>query len=105
MGVRIEVRDGESIEQALKRFDNLLWRQGSPGAGRKRSKWHKRPVHYYLKPSALRRRDRLRDEFESYAGECSRRELVCVIRRRTKRHKEHFGDYPVVRRYPPWYPW
>ncbi len=100
MGIRIEVRDGESIEQALKRFSHWLWRLGPPGSGRKRPKWHKRPLDFHLKPSQLRRRDELRDEFERYIGECSRRQLVVVKRRRCKRRKEHFGDWPVVRKYP-----
>lgn len=30
----------------------------------------------------------------------ARRKLVCVIRRRTKRRKEWFGDAPVVCKYP-----
>ena len=76
MGVRVEVRDGESVEQAYKRFKELLWRHGPPGAGRKRPKWHKRPLDHYLKPSELARRDKLRDAFETYAGECARRRLV-----------------------------
>ena len=96
MGVRIEVRDGESVEQAFKRFKDLLWRYGPPGAGRKRPKWHKPPLDYYLKPSELARRDELRDVFVKYSKECARRRLLCIIRRRTKRRKEHFGDAPVV---------
>ena len=96
MGVRVEIRDGESVEQAYKRFKQLLWRHGPTGAGRKRSKWHKRPHDHYLKLSELARRDELRDAFETYAGECARRRLVCVIRRRTKKRKKRFGDAPVV---------
>ena len=108
MGVRIEVRDGESVEQAVKRFTQLVWRHGPPGAGRKRPKWHKPPLDHYLKPSELARRDELRDAFETYSGECARRRLVCVIRRKTKRRKERFGDAPVVCQYPvpqplPWW--
>lgn len=108
MGVRVEVCDGESVEQAYKRFKQLLWRLGPPGAGRKRPKWHKRPLDHYLKPSELARRDELRDAFVTYAGECARRRLVCEIRRRTKRRKERIGDAPVVCKYPvprplPWW--
>jgi hypothetical protein len=101
MAVRIVVRDDESIERAVKRFEQLVWRFGPPGAGRKRPKWHKKPLEYYLKPSALRRRDRIRDEWEIYAGECARRQLVSAILRHRKRRKAHFGDLPVVRQYPP----
>lgn len=101
MGVRVEVCDGESVGQAFKRFEQLLWRYGPPGAGRKRPKWHKRPLDYYLKPSELARRDALRDAFETYAGECARRKLMCAIRRRTKRREERFGDAPVLRQWPP----
>ncbi|QEL15872.1 30S ribosomal protein S21 [Limnoglobus roseus] len=100
MGVRVEVRDGESLAEAVKRFRESVWRQGPPGAGRKRPKWHKRPLDYYLKPSELARRDDLRDAFETYAGECSRRRWLCLIRRRTKQRKERFGDAPVVCKYP-----
>jgi ribosomal protein S21 len=100
MGVRIEVREGESVEQAFKRFKQVLWRHGPPGAGRKRAKWHKPQLDHYLKPSELARRDELRDAFETYSGECARRRLVCVIHRRTKRRKEYFGDAPVVCKYP-----
>ncbi|VTR99662.1 30s ribosomal protein s21 : : Ribosomal_S21 [Tuwongella immobilis] len=96
MGVRVEIRDGESVEQALKRFRELVWRYGPPGAGRKRPKWHKRPLDYHLKPSELARRDELRDAWVQYEAECSRRRLVAVLRRQTKRRKQHFGDAPVV---------
>lgn len=100
MGIRVEVRDGESVEQAFKRFKQLLWRHGPPGAGRKRPKWHKQQLDYFLKPSELARRDELRDAFEKYSGECARRKLVCVIRCRTKRRKEWFGNIPVVCKIP-----
>ncbi|MBI1914922.1 MAG: 30S ribosomal protein S21 [Planctomycetes bacterium] len=99
MGVRVEVREGETIEEALKRFRELVRRFGPPGAV-KRAKWHKNQLHYYLKPSALRRRDRLRDEWKKYAGECARRRLVAVIRLGCKRRKPHFGNIPVVAQYP-----
>src|SRR5262249_47273736 len=100
MGVRVEVRDGETIEQALKRFRELVRRFGPPGAG-KCPKWHKNQLRYYLTPSERRRRDRLRDEWEKYRGECARRHLVAVIRRGCKRRKAHFGNYPVVAKFPP----
>jgi ribosomal protein S21 len=96
MSVRVEVRDGESVEQALKRFKDLLWRYGPPGAGRKRPKWHKQQLDYYLKPSELARRDKLRDAFVTLAGECARRRLVCFIRRNTKQKKVWFGNAPIV---------
>jgi ribosomal protein S21 len=98
MGVKVTVREGESLADALKRFRQMVWRFGPPGAGRKRPKWHKQQLEYYLKPSERRRRDQLRDDFQEYSGECGRRELVCVILRRTKRRKVHFGDAPIVRR-------
>ena len=97
MGVRVEIRDGETLEQALQRFCELIRRFGPPGTI-KRPKWHKRQLQYYLKPSDLHRRDRLRDEWEKYAGECARRHLVAVIRRGRKRRKVHFGNHPVVER-------
>jgi hypothetical protein len=96
MSVKVTVREGESLEQALKRFQKLVWRFGPPGAGGKRPKWHKKQLEYYLKPSERRRRDRLKDEFLKYCCECGRRHLVAVKRRRCKRRKEHFGDAPVV---------
>jgi len=105
MGVRVEVRTGESIEQALKRLRKLLWRQGPPGSGGKWPKWHKRPLDHYLKSSELRRRDELRDEFAKYAGECARRQVVCVIRWHCKRRKMHFSNVPsplAAARYPGW---
>jgi ribosomal protein S21 len=101
VGVKVTVRDGESIEDALKRFRDAVRRFGPPGTNVKRPKWHKNQLAYYLKPSARRRRDAIRDAFEAHAGECARRHLVCVIRRGAKRRKEHFGDIPVVTQYPP----
>jgi ribosomal protein S21 len=100
MAVRVEVREGETIEQALRRFRELVRRLGPPGAVR-RPKWHKNQLRYYVKPSALRRRDQLRDEWARYAGECARRHLVAVIRRGCKRRKALFGNHPVVAKYPP----
>jgi hypothetical protein len=94
--VKVEVRDGETIDQALERFREVVRRYGPPGTNVKRPKWHKNQLWYYLKPTERRRRDSLRDEFETHAGECARRRLVCVIRRRCKRRKVHFGDSPVV---------
>lgn len=93
--------DGESVGQALTRFRQVLSRYAPPGAGRKRPKWHKKQFDYYLKPSELARRDRLRDAFATHVGECARRQLITLIRRRTKRRKVHFGDAPVVCKYPP----
>jgi ribosomal protein S21 len=99
VGVKVTVRDGETIDDALKRFRGLVRRYGPPGIV-KRPKWHKNQITFYLKPSERRRRDIIRDEFETYAGECARRKLVCVIRRGAKRRKEHFDNIPVVGRYP-----
>ena len=92
MGIRIEVRDDETIEQALKRFREFISEHGSPGMGGKRPEWHKRPLDYHLKPSALRRRDRLKDEWITFSYECGRRQLVTEFIRGRKRHKPHFGD-------------
>ncbi len=94
------VRDGEAIEDALKRLRSLVRRCGSPGADVKRPKWHKNQLTFHLKPGE-RRRDAVRDGFKTRAGECARRRVVCVIRRGAKRRKEHFGALPVVARYPP----
>jgi len=99
MGVRIEVRKGETIEQALKRFRELVRRHGSPGALRP-EKWHKKQFYYYMKPSELRRQDQLGDEWTKHVGECARRHLVSIIRRGCKRRKAHFGDCPIVDIYP-----
>ena len=71
MGVKVVVRDGETVEEALRRFWELVRRFGPPGTNVKWPKWHKNPLRYYLKPSERRRRDRLRDEFETYLGECA----------------------------------
>jgi ribosomal protein S21 len=101
VGVKVTVRDGESIEDALKRFRGQVRRYGPPGTNVKRPKWHKNQLAYHLRPSERRRRDAIRDEFETHAGECARRHLVCVIRRGAKRRKEHFGNCPVVAVYPP----
>ncbi|MDY3556994.1 30S ribosomal protein S21 [Gemmata sp. JC717] len=101
MSVKVIVRDGESIADALKRFRRLVQRAGPPGTNVKKPKWHKNQLTFYLKPSERRRRDEIRDQFETYAGECARRRVVCVIRRKTKRRKEHFGNIPVVAKYPP----
>lgn len=101
MGIRVEVREGETIEQALKRFRELVWTFG-PAMALKRPKWHKNQLRYYLKPCDRRRRDRLRDEWEKYRDECARRRLVAVIRRGCKRRKAHFGNLPVVAKYPYW---
>lgn len=101
MGVKITVRDNETISEALKRFRDLVRRYGPPGTNVKRPKWHKNQLAFYLKPSARRRRDAIRDAFETLVGECARRQLVCVIRRGAKRHKERFGALPVVGQYPP----
>lgn len=101
MGVRVEVREGERIEEALKRFRDLVWTFGPPMA-LKRPKWHKNQLRYYLKPCERRRRDRLRDEWRKYVGECARRRLMTIIIRGAKRRKAHFGNIPVVAKYPPW---
>lgn len=101
MGVKVCVRDGESLAEALKRFRELVRRYGPPGTDVKRPKWHKNQLAYHLKPADRRRRDGLRDAFETHAGECARRRLVCEVRRRAKCRKLHFGDAPVVAEYPP----
>jgi ribosomal protein S21 len=95
MGIRVEVRQGETIEQALKRFKVLLWRHGPPGA-MKVPRWHKNQLRYYLKPSERRRRDRLRDEWKKYSAECARRHMAAVKRRGCKRRKVHFAPFPPV---------
>jgi ribosomal protein S21 len=100
MGIRVEVREGETIEQALKRFRELVWRFGPPMA-LKRPRWHKNQLKYYLKPCDRRRRDRLRDKWETYSGECARRRLMAIVRRKAKRRKVHFGNIPVLAKYPP----
>lgn len=100
VSVKVTVREGESIEDSLKRFHSLVRRYGPPGTDAKQPKWHKNQLTFYLKPSERRRRDEIRDAFETYAGECARRRLVCVIRRKTKRRKAHFGNAPVVGKYP-----
>jgi hypothetical protein len=100
VGVKAVVREGEPLREALKRFKELVRRFGPPGTDVKRPKWHKNALWFYLKPSERRRRDRLRDAHETFLGECARRRLVAVVRRGRKRGKPHFGDLPVVGRYP-----
>jgi len=60
MGVKIEVRKGESIEEALKRFKRILKRAKAPSVQRPR--WYKKQRLYYLKPSHRRRRRWLVDQ-------------------------------------------
>lgn len=98
---KVVVGDREKIQEALKRFREMVRRYGSPGTPAKWPKWHKNQLWFYLKPSELRRRDRLRDEWATYLGECARRHLVAVIRRKTKRRKAHFGNLPIVGQWPP----
>jgi len=96
MAVKVIVRDGETIAEAIKRFRELVRRFGPPGTDVKRPKWHKNQLEYYLKPCDRRRRDKLRDDFKQNCSECSKRHLVCVIDRGAKRRKAHFGNLPIV---------
>lgn len=52
--VRLKVRDGESIQEAVRRFRKLVERSGIKKEMRRRE--------YYEKPSDTRRRARLRAE-------------------------------------------
>ena len=56
MGVRVEVEEGESIEEALKRFRRLFYDEG--GYPWSDPRWHKKRHNFYLKPSVYRRRRR-----------------------------------------------
>jgi ribosomal protein S21 len=94
MGVRIEVREGESVEQALRRFRELVRRFGPPGAV-KAPRWHKKQLFYYLKPSVLRRRKELLAANETYRGECARRHLV-AYKRFGKHRRVSFAGCPIV---------
>jgi ribosomal protein S21 len=96
MGIRIELRDDETIEQAILRFRKMVREDGPPGAGWNRPKWHKRQLGYYLKPCELRRRDALRDEWATYSGECGRRHLLSVAPRLYRSRKAHFGNIQPV---------
>ena len=91
MGVRIEVREGEPIADALRRFRKLVYRHGPPG---RRPKWQKKPLTYYLKPSTLRRRKELLARNETFRGECARRHLVSE--RLGKHRRINFSRYPIV---------
>jgi ribosomal protein S21 len=51
MSITIEVREGESFEDALRRFNRQVEQAYS-------RKWCKRRYGYYEKPSALRRKQR-----------------------------------------------
>lgn len=57
MGIRIEVEEGEPIEDALRRFrEQILAEGGYPLI--LACKWQKRSPRFYLKPSVLNRRRR-----------------------------------------------
>src|SRR4051794_10242856 len=56
MGVRVEIEDGESLADGLKRLRVLLHEEG--GHPISHAKWHKRRLDRYEKPSVLRRRRR-----------------------------------------------
>lgn len=56
MGVRIELEEGESIEDALRRFRKLIYAEGAFPL--LHCKWHKKRHDFYLKPSILNRRRR-----------------------------------------------
>jgi ribosomal protein S21 len=56
MGVRVEIEDGESLADGLKRLRVLLHEEG--GHPISHAKWHMRRVDRYEKPSILRRRRR-----------------------------------------------
>lgn len=56
MGVRVEVGAGESVEDALKRFRNLIRDEGGYPVSHPR--WHKKRRDRYQKPSVFRRRRR-----------------------------------------------
>lgn len=53
MGLRIELEDGESLAEGLKRLRRLLYENGGHPIGH--DKWHKRRLDRYEKPSILRR--------------------------------------------------
>lgn len=48
MAVKVVVRDGEPIDEGLRRFNRMVW-------ANYRRRWSKRRYGYYEKPSALRR--------------------------------------------------
>jgi len=56
MGVRIEVAEGESIAEAIRRFCKLILAEGAFPLHH--CKWHKKRHDCYLKPSVLGRRRR-----------------------------------------------
>jgi ribosomal protein S21 len=49
MSIKVEVRDDESIDEALRRFNELVRREFQ-------RPWYKRRYGYYEKPSELRRK-------------------------------------------------
>ena len=87
MGVRVEVRDGETIQQAFRRLRTLVSRYGSPGTGWRQTKWHKRPHDHYLKPCQLAHRVKLQKALATYLGECARRGLTPEFYHRYKWRK------------------
>ncbi|WP_435011278.1 small ribosomal subunit protein bS21 [Tundrisphaera lichenicola] len=59
MGIRIELEEDESIEDALRRFRKLIRAEGAYPLNHCR--WHKARRDIYLKPSILNRRRRWND--------------------------------------------
>lgn len=56
MGVRVEIGEGEPIEDALKRLRKLIYDEG--GSPLVHPRWHKKRHDRYQKPSVYRRRRR-----------------------------------------------
>jgi ribosomal protein S21 len=61
MPFKVEVHDGESIDQALKRFNQIAKREFS-------RPWCKRRYGYYEKPSELRRKQKKMASLNSGSG-------------------------------------
>src|SRR5262245_13984551 len=98
MVVRVVVREGESIEEAVTRFKEAVLVLRAAGSRRQAPALAQKATLAWLKPSDLRRRKELRAEYEAYVGGCARRELVVEVRRGRTRRKEKFGDIPIKRK-------
>jgi ribosomal protein S21 len=92
MGVKVEVREGETIAEVLRRFRREVYRQGPPI---NRARWHKNQIYYYLKPSTLRRRKELLAKNATFRGVCGRRHLVAPDRV-GKHRRVSFSKYPII---------
>lgn len=67
LGIRIQVREGETLEAALLRFRKAISRDRG-WFWRRRPRFGKKRRDYYLKPSELRRQKALSDRIQKRWG-------------------------------------